>query len=442
MLNFVKSPIHKGLCFALAFIFTFLLLLLPVSAEGYSDIYPDTIGWKDGDSLISLVLAILDSLGISFSSSSDTPSEDIYSFAQSQIEEFIEYENSNWEEFWRQAQVGVDKLGNLLLNHTTAGKIYQFASWLINEYNLSNNSTTTITSSSFNPDFVFPSGPVLLSSNPIIAYSSGTTSLMAVSSSSSPILLFTTMLPSDRQDFPYYYTAISCSPIANLPVTYIRQYYGESQTFNYILRFYDESTGLYYSPGPGVEPDAWPSDVDILVPLQDSLNSGLTLCSYIFSGSLYSVNVTLGEVNIPTIPPDSGLTVTVPGSEWGMTISQILDLIAGLIRLYDNTQLEIVAIVDTLENIIANLQTEVSVNNIPGGVVLDYDNYDVPLDSEWQIVDEFFLQGVQDDDTLFTPLDTLKYIIFGLPEPFIAFFSVIVIFTVAYGFIRMGRDSH
>lgn len=438
MLNFVKSPIHKGLCFALAFIFTFLLLMLPVSAEGYSDIYPDTIGWKDGDSLITLVLSVLDSLGISFSS--DGNSQDIYAFTQDCLERYIEEENQAWDEFWRLAQVGVDKLGNLLLNHTTAGKIYQFASWLINEYNLSSNSTTQLTS--FNEDYIFPSGPIFLSSTPSVAYSYGDVVLMSVSSSDFPVLAFTMAWPHVEDPSQPFYTVVACSPVSGFYSEYFRTASGVENTFIWPLDSYDSSSGLYYSPGPGVTPSQWPAGFSTLIPFFDSLESGLSVCRSIISGSFYSVNVTLGDVNIPSLPPDSGLTVTVPGSEWGMTISQILDLIAGLIRLYDNTQLEIVAIVDTLENIIANLQTEVSVNNIPGGVVLDYDNYDVPLDSEWQIVDEFFLQGVQDDDTLFTPLDTLKYIIFGLPEPFIAFFSVIVIFTVAYGFIRMGRDSH
>lgn len=437
MLNFVKSPIHKGLCFALAFIFIFLLLLLPVSAEGYSDIYPDTIGWKDGDSLTTLVLAILDSLGISFSSSSDTPSEDIYSFAQSQIEEFIEYENSNWEEFWRQAQVGVDKLGNLLLNHTTAGKIYQFANWLIGKYNLENNSSVDTTASSVATYSLngYPCFPV-----PTIFNSSGLSAGISFSNSSAPTYFFCVFIDAQHTTFGMF-------PFSKAPFSYSYTLnWGESSSTRQASAL---AGNFYYSQFQYITLSlrnySHPSE-ELILPYSSlsQLNSILSLGGDVVSNSPapYQIVINTTTVNIPTLEPDEGISLTIPGSEWGMTVSQILDLIAGLIRLYDNTQLEIIAIVDTLENIISNLQTEVSVNNIPGGVVLDYDNYDVPLDAEWGIVDEFFLQGVQDDDTLFTPLDTLKSIIFGLPEPFIAFFSVIVIFTVAYGFIRMGRDSH
>lgn len=437
MVNYVKAPIHKILCVALAFIFISFILFLPVSAEGYSDIYPDTIGWKDGDSLTTLVLAILDSLGISFSSSSDTPSEDIYSFAQSQIEEFIEYENSNWEEFWRQAQVGVDKLGNLLLNHTTAGKIYQFANWLINKYHLDSNSTvdTSVSSASTYSLNGYPCFPV-----PTIFNSSGYSAGVSFSSSSAPTYFFciyTNSKHSSYSFFPFSKTSFSYNFTLNWSVdsqSFTASALSGSYYYNATNRF---SLDLSKYSHPALE---FILPYSTLSQLSNIFSMGGDVVS--ISPSPYQIIINTTTINIPTLDDDEGVSVSVPGSEWGMTISQILDLIAGLIRLYDNTQLEIVAIVDTLENIIANLQTEVSVNNIPGGVVLDYDNYDVPLDTEWGIVDEFFLQGVQDDDTLFTPLDTLKYIIFGLPEPFIAFFSVIVIFTVAYGFIRMGRDSH
>lgn len=429
--TFSDSPIHKRfLCFALAFIFI-CALIVPVSASSRSN---PPIGYQEGDTFADIIAVVLDSWGISFSSDSGTLLDDIKSL----LADFYSDIGSTASEFWATAKLGVNKLGQLLLDNTTVGKIIQFTNWLISEYNLSNNSSVPVYLGSFLPKNIphnsssvqlagFISHLLVIESVPFNIYASTTTNDNIVcvywwSDTSHTSLggrIFASLVPSS---FSVYN-----SESGNLAMRSI----STPDPFGYYYQFSE------YSNSPD-NFNFWDSSCNSFI--YDSYEEAVRDIFFLLGASPFYISTQL--IDIPELAPDEGLIVTVPNSDWGNTLWDILDLIERLIGLYDNTQLEIISIVETLENIIANLQTDVSVNNIPGGVVLDYNNYDVPIDSEWGTINEFFLQGVEDDDTLFTPFDTLKFIIFGLPEPLIAFFSVIVVFVVAYGFIRMGRDSH
>lgn len=447
MVNFVKSPIHKAICFTLAFIFMLFLLLLPVSAEGYSDIYPDTIGWQEGDTFRDILLAVLDSWGISFSRSDSSDSTSILEYSEQLMQDFYDANNTTQEMFWEFVRYGVSETGKIILDFLGVNKIRQFANWLKDKFSLSDNSSVSVpvvNHGLFLPQLTGAVNYSSISSLGFVTnhYVDRTTNIAYANydASSAPYtMVFCVLRPGTNIILHNY-------DLSDRPASI--SYWADSFQGQNLFGQYSLSNsvdGIYYYQHtfPNVDtrqdiPSYLPGDG--MIPVA-SFEDALLYYRRVMS---YQVTINTDVIDIPSqdMLPQDGLEIEVPGANWGDSLLEILLLIERLIGLYDNTQLEIVSIVGVLEDLIANLQTEVSVNNIPGGVVLDYDNYDVPLDSEWQIVDEFFLQGVQDDDTLFTPLDTLKYIIFGLPEPFIAFFSVIVIFTVAYGFIRMGRDSH
>lgn len=415
------SPIHKAFATVLAFIILSLCFLpLAVSADS---VYPNTtIGWKDGDSFRDIIAVVLDSWGISFSSNNDTLSDSMDSYLQA----FYADMDSLQDEFWSSAQLGVNKLGQLILDHTTVGKVIQFANWLISKYNLEDNMTVDLS----DPSSYYLNDIPLIPAKRIRFGNQFEYELVA------------------SYDTWFYLlwsgTAYTLCAFSLSSDNYVQMYYWGSVSSIYNLNQVDGSyywrliTGFTagYNPIPDVSSYRFNQ-----IPNYTNPSAYYGAFNELSVIPARSIIISTDVINIPDPDPSEGLLVTVPEAEWGMSLFEILDLIERLIGLYDNTQLEIVSIVETLETLLANLQTDVSVNNIPGGVVLDYDEYDIPLENEWGLFDVFFNTG-GDEITLFRPWQELRSILYGFPAPVLSFFALVVLFIVAYGFIRMGRDSH
>lgn len=454
---FCASPIHKWLSASLAFIFFFaVVLIIPVGADDVvpspspSPIRPNPpIGWQDGDSFRDIMLVVLDSWGISFSDpSGDSILLDLF---DSLFEEFLDVTNQYAYEFWDDVKYGANEFGNLILDFTGVNAIRQFANWLVDRFSLVDNNLVSATLPSISsPEglqgFVYNEGsviaygsgnryPILKKNNGwaffFIGRNAGGNSIggnwdviysfsdvsydNALFYSSSNQAIGSKTFQFDGKTF-YGYGMASNSQYGGLVTENVQN----------IPVFYDIQ---FFTPNGGDNLQAIASVLNIY--WQDVPDDPV-------------INIITRDIDIPSadFDPDDGLKIEIPGTNWGDSIFSILDLIERLIGLYDNTQLEIVSIVDTLETLIANLQRSVTVENIPGAVTLDYDEYDIPLESEWGLIDDFYGLEFSEDDTLFTPFDTLKSLIFGLPEPLLLFLSVIIVWIVAYGFIRMGRDSH
>lgn len=414
--TFSDSPIHKRfLCFVLAFIFCLFVLIFPFSLSASA---------ASTDDFLLLTIATLDSWGISFSNASNDV--DVLSLFETMFTDFLDVVGESASSFWSGAQVGIDKLGRILLDNTTAGRIYQFAKWLVDEYNLSNNSSVNTSNADLFylnglPVFLLPYVTPNLQGTGTIAVMNNTFSPAYVAFqyvSNNSTIVRAIVFAKTNQNFTYYISGLGNGQVAN------KSRNGWMYSDNY-------TASLTSYP--------WVDSSLVIAPDSSDFNAINTLFSsdYILSSSAPSLVIDTSIISIPEIAPDDGVVLTVPGADWGDTFGDILDLIESLIALYDSTQLDVLSIIESIANIVSALITPVSVDNIPGGIVMDYDNYDVPLDVVWDDVDSFYSSDYSGPIFLI-----LKDLIFGLPSPLITFFSVTVIFVVAYGFIRMGRDSH
>lgn len=399
--TFSDSPIHKRfLCFVLAFIFCLFVLIFPFSLSASA---------ASTDDFLLLTIATLDSWGISFSSPSSSD-VDVLSLFGTMFSDFLDFVGESSSSFWSGARAGVDKLGNILLDHTTVGKIISFYEWLTDAYDLKDN------------DRVYsglPGGYFLSDGSPIVFSSSrsnldGTFFQSNVSYSTSLGTVFTLITSANSVNFT---STAGANLVSSVP-----------SVGNYMTRY------TFISPSEAVFEIGFGTDTTI-----NRYFVNLDVSSILGPPSSSSDGLFIDTliINVPSISSDDGIVLTVPGADWGDTFGDILDLIESLIALYDSTQLDVLSIIESIANIVSALITPVSVDNIPGGIVMDYDNYDVPLDVVWDDVDSFYSSDYSGPIFLI-----LKDLIFGLPSPFVTFFSVTVIFVVAYGFIRMGRDSH
>lgn len=348
--------------------------------------------------------------------------------------------------------------------------IVKFANWLVDKFDLMNNSTVSV-----NPFISFPRIPFYSNISPSDNYSDFRSHALEIGYNSvsrngwmsiNPFVSINGHPDLSISDIDFYIFGLFLPnhSYGSFVVVPDISYLGSSLTFSpssvtYLLHY----TNSYNMTTPGL-PFIYNSDfgyyvynnysqftlnsINPLIPVYSSLDLGLQALSDYLNSTPSSLVINTTTINIPDPDSGDGLLVTVPGAEWGDTLIEVLDLIERLIGLYDNTQLEIISIVDTLEHLLQNLQSTVSVDNIPGGVVLDYDNYDIPLEHEWGILDQFYGSNIAGEEPLYRPFRILKSLIWGdsftggLPEPVLLFAGAVVVFIVGYGFIRMGRDSH
>lgn len=440
--NLCDSPIHKWLSALLAFIFFFVLVLaVPASAvdpspsPSPSPIRPnEPIGWHDGDTFRDILLAVLDSWGISFSKSDPSDETSILELSDQLMQEFYDANETTQQLFWDLVKFGASETGDIILDFLGVNKIRQFANWLKDKFSLTDNSSVDISVGN-SSIYVLSDGnsSVNVRVLPAVWYNENLDERMIVSNIS-----------------PVYYYAISAGNTVTLimlsdsPFTITSLPNGASHTAVYSNSYYSSDSNGLYVIYLDVFNLYFPSEILYDNSSRPVVPSPPWIITPIGSSSSLNLVINTDVLDIPSedMDPDDGLQIQIPGTNWGDSIYTILDLFERLIGLYDNTQLEIVSIVETLEYLIDNLQRSVTVENIPGAVTLDYDDYDIPLETEWSLIDDFYGLEYSEDDTLFTPFDTLKSLIFGLPEPLLLFLSVMIVWIVAYGFIRMGRDSH
>lgn len=426
--KYCDSPIHKCLCLSLSLIFIFTIVLsVPASADSVRPNEP--VGWKDGDTFRDILLAVLDSWGISFSKADPSDDTSILELSDQLMQEFYDANETTQELFWDLVQYGASETGNIILDFLGVNKIRQFANWLKDKFSLSDNSSLDI---SVGNSSIYVLSDGISSVNvrvlPAVWYNENLDERMIVSNIS-----------------PVYYYAISAGNTATLimlsdsPFTITSLPNGASHTAVYTSSYYSsDSNGLYV-----IYLDTFnlyfPSEILYDNSSRPVVPSTPWTVTPIGSSSSLNLVINTDVLDIPSedMDPDDGLQIEVPGTNWGDSIYTILNIIERLIGLYDSTQLNINTVIDLISTLLQGLQKSVSVENIPGAVILDYDDYDIPLETEWSLVDGFF-----SEETEGSPFSALTTIIYGFPEPFVLFFSVIVVFVVAYGFIRMGRDSH
>lgn len=429
------SPIHKGFCLTLAFIvFAFFFLPSFVSADSVRPNYP--VGWQDGDTFRDVLLATLDAWGISFSRTDPSDNKDILQFADELMEEFYEDNQTTQDLFWESVKYGVNQTGDIILDFLGVNKIRQFANWLIDKFSLTDSSST--------PTFAPPSSFIQLDgvSFPIAPNQTIINGNNWIPSNEARPLIQPYVIPAGSYTFDngrgtFVVTSNS------LNITYDGVSSTGQSANNVLFAFYERPA----APSRVSLVAVWQyvSNYPFYIPQSASDINSTKACYYLFDNIVSStpsssivINTTV--IDIPSdndISPNDGIKIEVPGTNWGDSLPTILDIIERLIGLYDSTQLNVNTVIELLTTLLKDLITPTTVENIPGGVVLDYDDYDIPLETEWDLVTGFF-----DNQLELNPFSTLSDIIYGFPQPLILFFSVIIIFVVAYGFIRMGRDSH
>lgn len=430
--KYCDSPIHKCLCLFLALIF-FITIVLSVPAAADSVRPNEPVGWKDGDTFRDILLAVLDGWGISFSRSDPDDETSILEYSDQLMQQFYDANQTTQELFWDAVKFGASETGNIILDFLGVTKLMQFGEWLVDRFDLVNNSST---SEVLSQTYYIGSVPLVQLPNSNSYYKGYR--LTFGSSSSFPVYIMPARVKSGNST-------------GNVAIVFSKSYvsgslisvYDSSNTRVYqaSMRYSDSSISFAYA---NTLYDFFFSDIDPSTAPYYSSYSALE--SFLISNPIsiqptysnFVINTTV--INIPSendISPDEGLQIEVPGTNWGDSIYTILNIIERLIGLYDSTQLNINTVIDLISTLLQGLQKSVSVENIPGAVVLDYDEYDIPLETEWSLVDGFF-----SEETEGSPFSTLTTILYGFPEPFVIFFSVIVVFVVAYGFIRLGRDSH
>ncbi len=436
--KFCDSPIHKGFCLILAFILiSFCILPSFASADPVRPNEP--VGYKEGDTFRDIVLAVLDSWGISFTKdSSDTKS--ILEYSDELMEEFYEDNQTTQELFWEAVKYGVNSTGDLILDFLGVNKIRQFANWLIDKFSLTDSSSTpTYTPAS---SFVQFDGV----SYPIVPYD------MLIDNGArkrNGVLLpqiQSYLIPYGSYTFDNGLGILSlsgnrysCSYSGVTPPVSLDGTLGSTNNvfaFGYRYSVPSELTILTFSSS---YPNNFPSVITGLA-LNPSNPFYYLFDNVVSSTPSSSIVINTTVINIPSdndISPTDGIKIEIPGTNWGDSLPAILDIIERLIGLYDSTQLNVNTVIELLTTLLKDLITPTTVENIPGGVTLDYDDYDIPLEDEWDIVTGFFDSELENN-----PFSTLSGIIYGFPQPFVIFFSVVIVFVVAYGFIRMGRDSH
>lgn len=457
--NLCDSPIHKWLSALLAFIFIFFIVLsVPAAADSVRPNEP--VGWKDGDTFRDILLAVLDSWGISFSKSDSSDDTSILEYSDQLMQQFYDANQTTQELFWDAVKFGASETGNIILDFLGVNKIRQFANWLIDKFSLTDNSSFIVSSDLFvdydpsiSPSNV-PSFSVvsqsstyyhLLNYNNALNYILTNRPGITLSAVVSPDLVseyFIWSIPAPSSFF--HAVAVRYGSNAVYPVTIdvssfpsLTSLPSDVSDIPYDNCFYFDpylNSYLWFTRGNGYQSLASSSGIFY----STSLSRVYDFLSPI------NLTIVTQVIDVPSedIDPDDGLQIEVPGTNWGDSIYTILDIIERLIGLYDSTQLNINSVIDLISTLLQGLQSSVIVENIPGAVTLDYDEYDIPLETEWALIDDFYGLEYSEDDTLFTPFDTLKSLIFGLPEPLLLFLSVMIVWIVAYGFIRMGRDSH
>lgn len=419
--KYCDSPTHKCLCLSLALIFFFSIVFSipagavdPSPSPSSSPIRPnEPIGWKDGDTFRDIMLVVLDSWGISFSKSDPDDEKSILEYSDELMQQFYDANHTTQELFWDLVQYGASETGDIILDFLGVNKIRQFANWLIDKFSLQDNSSVSTG---------LPSGYYLIDGTPVNIYLND--GYVNQPSFSSGVLYTLTngtsfILVSDFSSGQAYFNLYK----GNTLVYSESQYTGSNPYLRYWFTIVSGTNNLFLQ---------FPSQRKSLSPYTvDTFFGNMT--------SFPSLVINTQIINVPSedLNPDDGLQIEVPGTNWGDSIFTILNIIERLIGLYDSTQLNINSVIELISTLLQGLQKSVSVENIPGAVVLDYDEYDIPLETEWSLVEGFF-----SEETEGSPFSTLTTILYAFPEPFVLFFSVIVVFVVAYGFIRLGRDSH
>lgn len=456
--KFRDSPIHKCLSVFLAFIFVFLILFVQVSADDVvpspspssSPIRPNTpIGYQDGDTFRDIMLVVLDSWGINFSK---TASDDtsILELNDRLMDQFFEENQILQDTFWDFVKYGVDETGNLILDFLGVNKIRQFANWLKDKFSLSDDSSVVVPVINSRENFLPYVNPITFD-NVVSGDYSLWKAFVYPSGASSDGLYLATNNPSTR---------VACIVWTHYESNYVSGllYASDSPAIFYdanefnnpnkivnlhnLNGYFDSNYGLYmashtypFPSGSSFVAPVWDSSCDSLV--VSSYSEAINLALSLFGSSSITINTRSIDIPSEDLSPDDGYKIEIPGTNWGDSFWDILNLIERMIELYDDTQLNVNTVLELLNTLLQTLVTPTTIENIPGAVVLDYDEYDIPLETEWSLVDGFF-----SEETEGSPFSTLTTILYGLPEPFIIFFSVIIVFVVAYGFIRLGRDSH
>lgn len=408
--------------FTLVFIFSFSLFSGNVHAA-YTE-----------ESFSEIIAVILDSWGISFRSS---PDGDILSDLNSLTDEFLSDNQYIQDEFFRGIQVGVDKLGQLLIDNTTLGKVIQFANWLINKYNLENNSSINIRpSNNLNYAFVGDAYCLVLNDSNDEFFASYVKYSNLASGSASDLYLYL------DGSYPAYLTLYSYNgysrPAIYIPggfssITFINSANGSST-----LRATNSSSsnsfvwpdGRYLNiPNfPLRQFDYIPTSVEIFG------DFSITPISAPSSDPLY---INTQTIDIPNPLVDDGLVISVPGVDWGSTLSDVLDLIERLLILYDDSQLGVLSILKTVEDIVDSLQNPVDIQESYTAIVppLSESDYNIPIETSWLGFASPFVQNV----------DSLRFwhdVVYSFPAPIINIFIAFACFLFIYAFVRMGRDSH
>lgn len=387
------------------------------------------------DSFSEIMAVILDSWGISFRSSSDS---DILEDLNTMTEEFIEDSGYLADEFFRPMQVGVDKLGQLLLDHTTLGRFIQFAQWLVNKYHLSDDSTVNIRGSS---GMLYYAGmPCFMLPYTQIVQREGRTDYLYIdiTSSSSPVFVIFMYSSNGSHIYPIYFT----QQITTVTVTSKQNVgYNPSNpiiatTNTYTLNSYS-SPWYYTTSTASFNASSWspafPYVVSYIAPADwASIFSANPNLPTSFGTPFY---IDTRTIDIPEPEGDDGLVVSVPGVDWGATLTEVLDLIERLLILYDDSQLGVLSILRTVEDIIDALQNPVDIQESYAAIVPPVEEFNIPVESSWLGFASPFVQNVNG-------LQFWHDMVYSFPAPVVNIFISFVCFILIYAFVRMGRDSH